>query len=143
MKRGIMPTFEYRKLFRANIILKVEYHSLKEPKINGIAFSKNISPTGMSIIMADNLEKNSEVELQIYIKEGTKPIYARGKVIWLQECPKVSKSKKKYYSCGIQCDYMSSQDAVSTSDFVRDIVKEQSESQIREIISRLEKIKGV
>lgn len=137
-----MPTFEYRKLFRANIILKVEYKSLKEPKINGIAFSKNISPTGMNIIMADNLEKNSELELQIYIKEGKKPIYARGKIIWQHECSKVWSSKKKYYAYGIQCDYMSSQDAISTSDFVRDIVKEQSESQIREIIFRIEKIKG-
>jgi len=137
-----MPTFEYRKLFRADIILKVEYSSLKAPKISGIAFSKNISPTGMSIITADNLEKNSELELQIHIKEGKRPIYARGKIIWQHECPKVSPSKKKYYSCGIQCNYMSSQDAISTSDFVRDIVREQSESQIREIISRIEKIKG-
>lgn len=137
-----MPTFEYRKLFRANIILKVEYHSLADPKISGVAFSKNISPTGMSIIMADNLEKNSELELQIHIKEGIRPIYARGKIVWQQECPKVSSSKKQYYSCGIQCNYMSSEDAISTSDFVRDIVREQSIGQIREIISRLEKIKG-
>ncbi|MBM3248894.1 MAG: PilZ domain-containing protein [Candidatus Omnitrophica bacterium] len=137
-----MPTFEYRKLFRANIILRVDYHSLSDPKITGTAFSKNISPTGLNIVMADKLEKNSEVELEIHIEEGKKPIYAKGKIIWQQECPKVSQSKVKYYSCGIQCDYMSSDDAISTSDFVRDIVREQSEGQIREIISKIEKIKG-
>ncbi len=138
-----MPTFEYRKLFRANIILKVEYHSLADSKIRGVAFSKNISPIGLNIVIADKLEKNSELELKIHIAEGKKPIYAKGKVVWHQECPPVYKSENKYYSCGIQCDYMSSDDAISTSDFVRDIVKKQSESQIREIISRIEKIKGV
>lgn len=135
-----MPTFEYRKLFRANIILKVEYYSLSDSKIKGTAFSKNISPTGLNIVMVDKLAKNSELELKIHIVDGKKPIYAKGKVIWQQECPPVLKTEKKYYSCGIQCNYMSSQDAISTSDFVRNIVKEQSKSQIKEIISRIEKI---
>lgn len=137
-----MPTFEYRKLFRANIILRVDYHSLNDPKIKGIGFSKNISPTGLNIVMADKVEKDSELELKIHIVEGKKPIYAKGKVVWMQECPPVFKTEQQYYSCGIQCNYMSSEDAISTSDFVRDIVKEQSETQIRDIISRIEKIKG-
>ena len=137
-----MPTFEYRKLFRANIILRVDYHSLSDPEITGTAFSKNISPTGLNIVMPDKLKEGSELELKIHIVEGKEPIYAKGKIIWIQECPPVFKTEKKYYSCGIQCNYMSSEDAISTSDFVRDIVKEQSESQIKEIISRVEKIKG-
>ena len=33
-----MPTFEYRKLFRASINLKVKYKSTKVPSIEGVAF---------------------------------------------------------------------------------------------------------
>lgn len=133
-----MPTFEYRKLFRANISLKVEYKSLKEPPVTGAAISRNISPTGINIIMPDKLERGEELELYVFIYEKRKPVYARGKVIWVSECSYVPKSKKKYYSCGIQCTYMTAQDAISTSDFVREILKKEGDEQVTNIIERLE-----
>ncbi|MFH1520005.1 MAG: PilZ domain-containing protein [Candidatus Omnitrophota bacterium] len=134
-----MPTFEYRKLFRASINLKVKYKSIKDPSIEGVAFSRNISPTGINIVMPDKFERSEELNLQVYLSDK-KPINAKGKIVWISECSFVPKSKKKYYSCGIQCTFMSSEDAISTSDFVRDVLKKTGNEQIRKIIEKLEEI---
>jgi hypothetical protein len=135
-----MSTFEYRKLFRANIVLKVKYKTISESIIEGVAFSRNISSIGINLITADKFEENTELELQVYLYENKKPIFARGKIIWVSECSYVPKSKKRYYSCGIQCTYMSTEDAVSTSDFVREVLKKESYKQIKKIIGKLEHI---
>jgi len=137
-----VPTFEYRKLFRVNIALKVEYRTLKEPLLGGIAFSKNMSSTGINIVMPHKLDRNADLELKIHIPESSKPIIARGNIVWIAECSYDSKSEKKYYSCGIKFNQMAPREAIVASDFVRDVLKKQSEQQINKIIELIEKAKS-
>lgn len=133
-----MPTFEYRKLFRVNIVLKVEYKTLKEPILSGVAFSKNMSSTGMNIVMSHKLDRNAELELVIYISGAKKPITAIGTIVWQSQCSYVPKSKKKYYSSGIRFSQMQPEQAIITSDFVRDVLKKQSDEEVRKIIDSIE-----
>ena len=90
--------------------------------------------------MPDKFERSEELNLRVYLSEK-KPINAKGKIVWIRECSFVPKSKKKYYSCGIQCTFMTAEDAISTSDFVRDVLKKKGDEQIRKIIEKLEEIK--
>ncbi|MFH1655968.1 MAG: PilZ domain-containing protein [Candidatus Omnitrophota bacterium] len=136
-----MPTFEYRKLFRVNIALKVEYKTLREPILGGVAFSKNMSSTGINIVIPYKLERNTQLELQIYIPENEKPITARGIIVWQTECSYVPKSKKKYYSYGIKFSQMQPEEAIAASDFVRDVLKKQSDTQVKKIIDMIENFK--
>jgi c-di-GMP-binding flagellar brake protein YcgR len=133
-----VPTFEYRKLFRVNIVLKVEYKTLKVPILSGVAFSKNMSSTGMNIVMSHKLERNAELALQIYIPDSNKPITATGIIVWQSECSYTPKSRKKYYSCGIKFSQMQPEQAIITSDFVRDVLRQQSEEEIKKIIDMIE-----
>ena len=134
-----MPTFEFRKLLRANTVVKVTYKRVGGVSGEGLAYSKNVSSTGINIIMPDKVEKGEKLELHIFTPQSEDPVLATAKIIWQAECPYVPQSRKKYYSTGMQFDYMSSDDAIKTSDFVRVILKQQSAERIRKIIEMLEK----
>ncbi|MFC1594018.1 PilZ domain-containing protein [Candidatus Omnitrophota bacterium] len=136
-----MPTFEYRRLLRANTVIKVEYKTIKTPTLTGVALSKNLSSTGINIVMPHTLERGERIELTIFIPEQETPISARGKVMWQAECEYIPSSKKHYYSTGIQFNYMSSQDAITTSDFVRVVLQEESQERVKKIIQLLESLK--
>jgi len=134
----MVPTFEHRKFYRAEVILKVGYKTTREPLVQGIAFSKNISCTGVNIIMADELEKNTELELKIYVSAAGAPITARGRLLWQILCPSAPGDKRAYYSSGLQIYDMSSEDMIKASDFVTDITVKISSEQNRKIIEKLE-----
>jgi hypothetical protein len=134
-----MGTFEHRKLIRANIILKVLYKTLGEPKLSGFAFSKNLSATGISIIMPDKFSKDTELELEVYLPGKKQPIAAKAKVVWQAECALFPNAKKKYYSTGMQFLDMSTQDATEASDFIKNVLNKQSTTQTKRIIDRIDK----
>jgi c-di-GMP-binding flagellar brake protein YcgR len=134
-----MPTFEFRKLFRTDIILKIEYKTLKKPLLGGIAFSKNISSTGINIVMAQEFTKGTELEITIYLSEN-ETVVAKGTIVWQSACAYIPPSKIEYNSTGIQFSYMSNEDAIRTSDFVREILKKHSEQENQEIIQRIENL---
>jgi len=133
-----MGTFEHRKLIRANIVLKVIYKTMSKPQLEGFAFSKDLSTTGINIIMPDKLKEATELELQIYFLREKEPIIAKGKVVWQAKCSYISNGKKQYYSTGVQFTDMSNEYAVKTSEFVKNILKKQSDVQTQKIIDKIE-----
>ena len=133
-----MATFEYRKLFRADVVVKVEYETKKEPFRGGTAFSMNLSQTGINIIANEQFDKDTELIMKIYLTEKEEPVVAKGVVVWQAPCSFTPKTEKKYYSTGVLISDMSSQDAIRQSDFVKDCLVEKSEKQKKKIIERLE-----
>lgn len=136
-----MATLEYRKLLRANVALKVLYKSLAAAHLEGMGYSRNVGTIGVNIIMADQLERNTDVELKIFLPNDDQPVNARGKVIWLYACEYIPASGKQYYTCGVQFDAMSTEDAVKASDFVHYLLKERSAQELKNIIDRIEEEK--
>jgi hypothetical protein len=136
-----MSTFEYRKLLRANILLKVLYKTRSWPLLEGVAYSKNIGTLGLNIIVGDKLEKNAELVLQVFLPGDEKPVLTIGKVIWQYKCSYIPESKRSYYSTGIQFGEMAPDDAVKASDFIRNILKTRSDAEVKKIIDMIENIK--
>jgi len=137
-----MSTFEDRKLFRANAILKVEYSTTKEPLVRGTSFTQNLSQTGIGFITDNQLVKDSELDLKIYLPDSESPIFAKGVVVWQYLSSFLPKSKRKYFSTGVEIRDMSSRDAIRESDFVKSSLVEKSERQRCKIIEKLEEGKG-
>ena len=136
-----MATFEYRKLFRADVVLRVEYKIKGDPSSGGTAFSQNLSQTGINLILGERLPKDTELDIKIYLHEDKEPVIAKGSVVWQAQCSFVPASERKYYSTGILISDMSSKDAIRQSDFVRNCLVEKSESRKKEIIEKLEGLK--
>ena len=134
-----MATFEYRKLFRADVVVTVEYKTLQEPILSGVACTKNLSQTGLSLIMPDKLAKDRKIELEIHIG-GDNPIHVEAIILWQNPCNVTSKKGLTYYLTGLQIIDMAPDDAIRESDFVRDFLVEKSEELNIEIIKKLEEL---
>ena len=137
----IMATIEYRKLFRANVCVMVKYKSLAQPKIEGATFSKNLSSTGLSVIIKERFKEGDGIVLEIFLSEKDKPIISKSKIVWQRLCTYIPKSQLRYYSTGIHFVQMSSQDAIKTSDFITDVLRRQKENEDKAIIDKIESLK--
>ena len=136
-----MSTFESRKLYRADIILRVEYETTnRKPFTEGIAFSKNLSCVGICVVMSDELSNKCTLDLAIHLPNKKKAIFARGEVLWQAECPSYPQGKRKYYTTGIQFSNMSTSDAIKESDFIKGVLIQKSEKENKLIIKKLEKL---
>lgn len=135
-----MATIEYRKLFRANINLKVNYKILQEPMSEGITFSRNLSSIGINIIIMEKLSEDDVLSLEIYLLPDSKPVAAKGKVVWQRLCTYQTESKRRYYSTGIHFLAMPPDDAIKTSDFIGEILRKQKEEEDRTIIEKIESL---
>ena len=137
-----MGTFEQRKLIRADILIKVIYKTIRKPQLEGFSFSKNISTIGINITIVDKLKKNTELEVKIYLPGQGKPVITKGKVIWQVRCSYIPNSKRQYYSTGVQFSHMLTDDAIKTSDFVKDTLTKQSDAWTQKIIKKIESKKN-
>jgi len=122
-------------------LLKVLYKTVKWPLVEGVAYSKNVGTTGVNIIMSDKLDKNVELELQMLFPEDEKPVFAKGKVVWQYKCSYASESHQPYYSTGVQFSDMTPEDAIRASDFIRNLLKSRSDSEVKKIVDIIENIK--
>lgn len=136
----MVPTFEHRKLYRADIILKVDYKTVKAPLVKGTAFTKNISSTGLNVIMPHGLSEGTKIDFKIYIKGDSKAVSGEGEILWSEKCSFKPDSNREYYSAGVLIDDMSSEDAILESDFVREILVRKSMEETIEIIKKLESL---
>lgn len=137
-----MSTFEYRKLLRADILLKVLYKTKNWPLLEGVAYSKNVGTIGVNIIMGDKLDKNTQLELQIFLPGDDRPVVVKGKLVWQYKCAYVPESKRQYYASGVQFTDMAPDDAIKASDFVRNLLKNRSDAEVKKIIVMIENIKS-
>ncbi len=135
-----MSTIEYRKLFRANVSLQLNYQTIKEPKIEGVTFSRNLSSTGLNVILLDKIKEGEELALEIFLPQEAKAVIAKGRIIWQRPCSYQPESKRRYYSTGIHILEMASGDAIKTSDFISETLRKQKENEDREIVERIEKL---
>ena len=136
-----MGTFEFRKLFRADAVVRVDYKTTSGPLCAGVSFSKNLSQTGINIIIPEKMDKDLELKMKIYIENSGNPVEAKGKIVWQSPCKYVPKSGKKYYTTGVQIIDMSSEDAIRESDFVRNFLVNRSEEQNKDIVERIEHLR--
>lgn len=135
-----MATIEYRKLFRANVNLKVNYKIASQPKAAGTTFSRNLSSIGINILIPEKLKEEEKLDLEIFLTESSKPVKAVGKAVWQSQCSYQPKSQRRYYSTGIHFLEMNSDDAIITSDFIGEILRRQKAEEDKLIIEKIEGI---
>ena len=134
-----MSTIEYRRLFRASVMLEMEFETKQKPPVKGVFISNNLSSGGASVIGPQKLDNGTRLKLKISLGEKKRVVTAIAEIIWQKQCHYVPRSKQTYYAVGLRFLDMKPQDAVLTSDFISDVIKESNEMVEREIIDRLEK----
>lgn len=89
---------EKRKFIRFDIALKVAYIAQKEPKVEKIGATKDISATGMQLLSGDKLEPGDKLDLKIFMPEALNPAHMKGVVVWSSG---LDSAKNYPYSAGI------------------------------------------
>ena len=135
-----MSTFEYRKLLRASVVLKVTYRTVKKPVFQETVFSKNISCVSIAIINTRIFQKDTEVLLEIYPSAHQQPILAKGRVKWQSKCSYTPKSGRQFYVTVVVFSEMLPDDVIRTSDFVKDILLQRSQEEETRIIDKIEEM---
>lgn len=74
---------ERRRYVRSEVVV-VEY-SIEGRAVKGLCLPNNISEGGISIIVNEDIEPNTAINLSIYISNDNKPVEIKGKVIWRED----------------------------------------------------------
>lgn len=76
---------EKRRFVRFNVALKVAYIIQKEPKVEKLGTTRDISAQGMQLLTSDKLEPGDELDLKIFVPDALNPTHIKGVVIWSKE----------------------------------------------------------
>lgn len=90
---------EKRRFIRFEIALKVHYILQKEPKLEKIAATKDVSAGGMQLLTNEELMPGSKMELKVFIPGALNPVHLQGIAVWSK---KLDMEKGSSYSAGIE-----------------------------------------
>jgi c-di-GMP-binding flagellar brake protein YcgR len=90
---------EKRKFIRFEVTLSVAYTIQKEPRMEKIGDTKDISAQGMQFFTKDKLALGEKVDLRLFIPNALNPAHIKGIVVWSKD---LEAGAEKYpYSAGI------------------------------------------
>ena len=89
---------EKRQFIRFDIALKVAYIVQKDPKIERIGTTRDVSAQGMQLLTSDKLEPGDKIDFKIFVPEALNPSHMKGNVVWSRE---LEHPKSHSYSAGI------------------------------------------
>jgi len=99
---GIISLMRERRGFvRLDINVKVRWERVRQKGEEKSEFTKNISGGGICLITEEKLNEGERLYLEIELPSG-KLIYARGKVVWVNEYEIIGVEIKKKYDVGIE-----------------------------------------
>ncbi|MFA5094505.1 MAG: PilZ domain-containing protein [Candidatus Omnitrophota bacterium] len=96
---------ERRRSERVNAELDVKYNLLKAAPPKFTANSRNISESGVAVILYEILPKNSLINMEISIPENSESIKTKGRVIWCEDRSgpeRIDKDGRRTFVAGIE-----------------------------------------
>lgn len=76
---------EKRRFIRFDIALKVAYIVQRNPKVEKLGATKDISAAGMQLLTGDKLELGDKVDLKIFVPDALNPAHLKGIVVWTKD----------------------------------------------------------
>lgn len=89
---------EKRRFIRFDIALKISYIVQKEPRIERLGTTKDVSASGTQLLTTERLEPGDKLDLKVAIPGALNPVHLNGIVVWSKE---IEPEKGLPYSAGI------------------------------------------
>lgn len=89
---------EKRRFIRFDIALKVAYILQKEPKIEKLGTTKDVSAGGIQLLTNDKMDPGDKIDLKVFVPEALNPVHLKGIVVWSED---FESHKGLSYSSGI------------------------------------------
>ena len=109
---------ERRRFVRLSTLVKVEYAVVVESGEEAGSSTKNISLGGICLFLDNPVDKNTILELKIYILQEITPIHARGRVAWVEEFALGEVDKRRHIEAGIEFTQISDGDRERISQYI-------------------------
>jgi len=90
---------EKRRFIRFDMAAKVDYILQKEPKVQKMGMTKNVSAEGIQLLTEEKLDTGKKVDLKIFTPGALNPAHMNGIVLWSKE---VGAGQKLSYCAGIE-----------------------------------------
>lgn len=113
-----MKAEERREFPRLNILTDVIYTKLAVQDKEKLSLTKNISQSGICIIIYEQLKDSDILDLRIYLPDDKTPIEAVGRVVWIKGFIIGDISKGKRYDAGVEFIKISAKDKDKISKYV-------------------------
>jgi c-di-GMP-binding flagellar brake protein YcgR len=110
---------ERRSFPRVPINVEIAYKiiSLPEKISNPMIRSKDISETGIRIIVLERLDPYTMLDIEFLLPGSKEPIFATGRTIWMEEFMVGSLNSSKAYEVGIEFVSISKEDREKIHQF--------------------------
>ena len=66
------------------------------------AYTSNIGAGGICVVLEDPLELFEDVEIELYVKEGQRPVSCTGTIVWVVRSGQPGKGRNAGYDTGIE-----------------------------------------
>ena len=90
------------------------------------SISRNISLSGINLALNEKLLPGTDLNLQLDLPQGVKPIFVQGKIVWVKEISeRLTRQKKeeRFFATGIQFTQMSPRDESLLHSFIDQHIK--------------------
>ena len=90
---------EKRRFIRFEMASKVDYIVGKEPKVEKMGITKNVSAEGIQLLTEEKLDTGKKISFKMFTPEALNPAHLNGRILWSKE---ISKGEKLSYCSGIE-----------------------------------------
>ena len=116
------PFKERRKYMRLEASVKVKYTVIGKPGTIKV-FSKNISASGLCLLLDEQLAGDTPLQLEIKIPDLKGSIRAIARVVWQKRFESAGAEPKAHFTTGIEFTGISDFDRFNINRYVRDRIE--------------------
>jgi len=119
---------ERRRFVRLDINVKVRWKRIEQINKEENEVTKNISGGGICLITEEKLNEGDTLYLEIELPSG-ELIYARGRVVWVNEYEIIGVEAKKKYDVGIEFIEIKEEDREEIGRYIFTLLHEKNRYQ--------------
>jgi len=109
---------ERRKAVRVPITLEVVYYHDKKGGGVSKTYTENISMGGLKIQTEEKLKNGEPLLLEIKIPNTSKPIAAKGEIVWVKDAPAGLSSGKRVFGAGLKFTHIKFSEKQKLASFI-------------------------
>ena len=129
---------ERRKAIRAPLRVPVRYSVQVSTKGENSSLSRDVSPNGLGIMLAERVPQGTPVTLDITLPGNQQDITAQGKVVWQSDLKEQASARPSLFATGIHYTRINKASRNQLADFISRSLKQQSQEADRTVRSLLD-----
>ncbi len=109
---------ERRKFIRLDTSVRVEYDIVESIAKENKSFTKNLSQGGICLFLDSLIQKDTLLNLKLFLPDQSEPIQVTGKIVWVDRFKVGGKEAQEEYEAGVEFLNIAKTDQEKISKYV-------------------------